>query len=457
MITTVRQLLKPKSDKWKDHEDMVEKEDAVSPETRFHAAAAEGRNIFLTGMAGTGKSHLLREWIAIRDHLTEGQDIVHVTAPTGIAALNVGGMTINRWAGMFLGPPYGMSFKTFMSENYPPALAYERIKNANVLVIDEISMMTGRNFDYLNFLCQRLRDRTDPFGGIQVIVIGDFMQLPPVSTEQERTYDWAFKSEAWDEAGFVPICLEKVHRQSDREFITALAGARMAELRGKAWEVFRGCVTMNPPDNVVRLYSRNSMVDRWNDMMLNDLSGNHYEFVSKKLGNCKAILDAMRSPDVLQLKVGAAVMITKNLDDKTPNGMLGKVTRIETGSGMNEGLIEVELSDGRVICPKRHKWEFRSASEWNSDFSDATGERVTQSCVTQFPLRLAYAMTIHKAQGMTLDAAYMDVNSTIDPGQAYVALSRVKTRAGLMLKDWPKGIWVSSEAKAFYKGITPNE
>lgn len=414
-------------------------DDGPTPEARFVAwANSRVDNVFLTGMAGTGKSHLLRDWMAT---LSEPPVI---TAPTGVAALNVGGMTLHRWAGMGIGPVRGQTDDEFYSKQGCSGPARERIRACKVLVIDEISMLSGRHLDYLNYLLKKVRYSKDPFGGIQVIAVGDFLQLPPVKTQANLAYDWAFLSDAWQEAEFKFIELTKNWRQAgDPGFIAALDGARVGMLRGNAAEILQARIKSNPPSNMPRLFTHNVQVDKWNNGMLEELDGEMWVGLSEKKASpgqeseLAAIEKSMLTPQELRLKVGALVMITVN-DQKcgTVNGQMGFVRRLPEYPG---GPIWVETEQlGEVAITK---WRF--AFRWK----DASAP-----CIMQYPLRLAYALTIHKAQGLTMDSAYIDIRAAMEPGQAYVALSRVRGLNGLRLKDWPSGIVVSGEAKKFYEG-----
>src|SRR5512137_880447 len=203
-------------------------ESVLTPENRFRAAALGGDNCFLTGAGGTGKSTQLRAFIA------ECPRRVSITAPTGVAALNVGGTTIHRLCGMMLGPQAGQGneeyFDALQRDPRRSILAgFNRVRRCEVLVIDEISMLPGRQLEFVEFLFRRLRGRDEPFGGCQVIVTGDFLQLPPVKNGDSRElvppgdgYDWAFRSPAWEAAGFRPFVLDIVRRQDEPGFVQAL-------------------------------------------------------------------------------------------------------------------------------------------------------------------------------------------------------------------------------------------
>lgn len=408
---------------------VIEDDFDPTPEDRFMAWATTRGNVFLTGQAGTGKSTLLRQFLD-----STAMDIA-ITAPTGIAALNIGGTTVHRWCGMQLGPEDGETFEAAAArlESHPAVnAARRRVQATDCLVIDEISMMAGRQLDFLNFWVKRLRESETPFGGMQVIFLGDFLQLPPVRTDQTKPYDWAFRSEAWQEADFKTIKLEKVRRQNDLPFIEMLSGFRVGKMKPRDNQLLRSTLRMNPRAEITRLMTHNVQVDKWNNYRLSEIESPLHVFEAETTGVEQAVAFAiknMSTPQVLQLKVGAAVMFTANESDQFYNGQVGKLT------GISGDTLEIE-SRGKTFYVGRKKWTFKALA-------------VT---VRQYPIRLAYAMTIHRAQGLTLDAARIDIRAAREPGQAYVALSRVRTLDGIYLTEWPKGWFISQEALAFERG-----
>ena len=414
----------------------------LTPENLFHAHAQAGRNCFLTGAGGTGKSTLLREVLA-DGHLVDAD----VTAPTGVAALNVDGMTIHRFCGMMLGPEPGQPFEEYFQKlNDDPRRSigkgFARVRNCKVLVIDEVSMLPGRQLDFVDFLFRRLRRRDEPFGGCQVIVTGDFLQLPPVRKGEAEPYDWAFQSRAWKEAGFRTFLLEKVRRQDEPAFVRALADFRVGRVWGDTARILQSRVRSNPPSKMPRLFTHNVQVDKWNNFQLGELPGEEVVFKAIESGP-QPHLDYLKknllTPEILRLKPGALVMFTVNLnvkDQRDPafvNGQVGIVDRIERDAVW----VHTECELLRV---ERFDWIYDRNDPDSAKFS-------------QFPLRLAWAMTIHKAQGLTLESAYLDIRAAREPGQAYVAVSRVRSLAGLQFKDWFKGVHVSPEAIEFYGNI----
>ncbi len=413
---------------------------ALTPEKRFRAAALAGRNCFLTGMGGTGKTWELKELIA------QCARRVDVTAPTGVAALNAGGMTLHRFCGMMLGPQAGQSNEDYFGQlrrdpRRSILAGFGRVQRCEVLVVDEISMLPGRQFEFVEFLFRRLRGRDEPFGGCQVIVVGDFLQLPPVRTNEAEAYDWAFQSAAWESAGFLNYALETVRRQDEPQFVRALGDFRVGRVWGESARLLQSRVRSNPPATMPRLFTHNVQVDKWNDFQLSDLpgEGSVLEAVQSGPDHHRAFLvKNLLTPVTLRLKPGALVMFTVNRTtpgSTTPlfvNGQIGRVEAIESGT------VVVRCKSGDTIRVERFTWRYDAQDEGSGSFS-------------QFPLRLAWAMTIHKVQGLTLDSAYLDIRAAREPGQAYVAVSRVRSLAGLHFKEWIKGLHVSPEAIEFYR------
>ena len=414
----------------------------ITAELRFLAAATGGRNCFLTGMAGTGKSTLLRRFIS------QSFRQVDVTAPTGVAALNVGGMTIHRFCGMLLGPQAGQSnedyFDQLERDKRRSILAgFNRVRRCDVLVIDEISMLPGRQLEFVEFLFRRLRCCNDPFGGCQVIATGDFLQLPPVRIGETSPYDWAFLSPAWAVAEFKTVMLDTVRRQDEAQFVRALGDFRVGRVWGESARLLQSRVRSNPPATMPRLFTHNVQVDKWNEFQLSELPGDESSFEAEQTGpehQLAFLVKNLLTPPTLRLKRGAMVMFTVNKNatetssTKFVNGQVGMVEEIL------DGTVVVRLATGERLAVERFTWRYDSQDENSAAF-------------VQFPLRLAWAMTIHKSQGLTLDSAYLDIRAAREPGQAYVAVSRVRTLAGLNFKDWFKGLHVSTEAIQFYKGV----
>ncbi len=407
--------------------------------TTFERLVNAGENVCLTGPGGTGKSFRTRRMIA------GNPARFAVTASTGIAALNIGGLTLHRWSGMMLGPQNGETNEDYLAhlmadKRFSVRAGFNRIRSVETLVIDEVSMLNGRTLDFLDFLARRLRGNDRPFGGIQMIVTGDFCQLPPVKKDPRAPYDWAFESRSWREADFQVVHLTKIHRQNDANFIRALSEFRFGRVTGQNARLLRSRVAKFPDANLTRLFTHNAQVDKWNAYRLGEIDSEPEVFDAELSGpehQQQFLINNLLTPQQLELKRGARVMFTVNSSEGGfVNGQTGIVTDFAWGRIMVE-------SEGRQISVEPFAWPYDSRDKNSATFR-------------QFPLRLSFSVTIHKAQGLTLDSAYIDVRAAREPGQAYVALSRLRGLSGLHLKDWFSGVFVSKAATDFYAHLNGN-
>jgi ATP-dependent exoDNAse (exonuclease V) alpha subunit len=397
----------------------------------------QGRNVLLTGQAGTGKSTLLRNEIDADD------EEVAITASTGIAALNIGGSTLHRWSGMMLGPKRGDDPNAFLRElmrdkRQSVRAGMDRIRACRLLVLDEVSMLSGVTLEFFDLLCRTVRRDPSPFGGIQIIATGDYLQLPPVRINPSEPYDWAFQTKAWQRSNFAVIHLTKVHRQDEPQFLAALGEFRQGRLNAENSALLASRVVHFPNADTPRLFTHNTQVDKWNAYRLSCIEGTEVVYQARTNGpdhQIQFLRNNLLTPEHLVLKPGARVMFTVNKPDLGfVNGQTGTVVVC----GRDEVLVDC---DGLPIRVAPYEWRFDSRDKHSATF-------------VQIPLRLAWSLTIHKAQGLTLDSAYIDVRAAREPGQAYVALSRVRTLAGLNLKAWFNGVFVSRAALEFYDRIT---
>jgi len=384
--------------------------------------ALEGRSMFITGMAGTGKSEVLDRII---ESLEEQGKSVAVCASTGIAAIRVGGCTIHSWLGTQLCKNSGeLSQAIARGDVFKNARKIEaRIKSADVLIIDEVSMLSGDYVSMMDFWIKRHRKViSKPFGGLQMIFTGDFLQLPPVKKRGEKMdYMYAFQSPAWQKLEMENVALTHVFRQDDVEFIEHLRRVRKGYLPFDTQKYFntRAGTALEDP---TRLYAHNETVYSVNFQHLQQMPGKKYEFdavidAESEMWAEKIVRDCLADVS-LELKVGAPVLFLRNNYEKMYiNGERGKVVKIEG----NE--IVVEKRDGDIVEVIPETWELKDA------------DQMVRASLRQFPLKLAWAMTIHKSQGMTLDRLECNVAECFAPGQTYVALSRAKTIEGLALTE----------------------
>jgi hypothetical protein len=374
-----------------------------------------GKNVFLTGSAGAGKTYVLNQYI---EYLKERKVPVAVTASTGIAATHMNGMTIHSWAGIGIRTVITQSDLVFMSKK---KYLRDKMEIAKVLIIDEISMLHRVQLDMINQVLKFFKKNNRPFGGIQVIFSGDFFQLPPVGNNENNREKFCFMSMAWVASNLAICYLTEQHRQSDSHLNNILNEIRSVQVSETSLELLRMAkntefkVGWQPPI----LYSHNQDVNRTNNKYLRDLSGKMTIFEATTKGNKKLVdllKNSVRAEDSLYIKVGAKVMFVKNNYEKNYiNGTLGTVV------GYSEDLPVVELTDGKKMTVQPETWAIE----------DEMGKPLAS--FNQIPIRLAWAITVHKSQGMTLDYAQVDLSRTFERGQGYVALSRLKDIKGLKL------------------------
>lgn len=403
---------------------------------RFWELIDAGKNVFLTGGGGVGKTYLTLELIE-RNH-----ESIAITASTGIAACAIGGMTVHAWSGMGLGPgsiESDADYYVKLYRNFGAVLARaaRRMGNKSMLVIDEISMLSGRVFNYLDYHLRQMYGVDRPFGGLQLIVVGDFLQLPPVRKGRDSVSDWAFNSRAWKDAKFNMVELKEVIRQKDREFAAMLNEMRFGNLSAVGAMKLQERVMEAPDPSVTRIMTKNVDVDIWNDKQLNAIEGEYRTYTATLGGResqQKKLLDSLLCPTNLTLKVGAKVMaVVNNTREGYYNGLVGYVTK------MHQASVDVKFDNG-VECTV-------NTYEWKYDPDDPK----TATCL-QLPLKLAWAITAHKSQGCTLDKAHVNISNTFEYGQAYVALSRCTSLEGLTLTSFnAKAIKSAPEAIEFYK------
>lgn len=384
-------------------------------QTQALSVMMSGANVFLTGAPGAGKTYVLNQFIA---RAKRAGRRVAVTASTGIAASHLGGTTIHSWSG--LGILDDLSDYDLRRLGASERLI-KRYNATDVLVIDEVSMLHGARLDMVNRLAKVLRSSEAPFGGMQVILVGDLFQLPPISRGASAA-DFAHLSAAWAELQPAVCYLTEQHRQSaDDALLELLEAMRRGEVEELHETRLRDRLEQPVPADgtVTRLFSHNVDVDSINNKHLQDLGTPPKTFMMQTKGSKAKIEQLAKSvlaPEVLELKAGAEVMfVANNFGAGFVNGSRGRVVDFK------DSLPLVELANGRFIKVEPHSWSL-------------TEDGRVRAEVSQLPLRLAWAITIHKSQGMSLDAAQIDLSRAFTPGMGYVALSRVRGLAGLYLQ-----------------------
>ena len=390
-------------------------------------------NVFLTGSAGTGKSYLINEYkkfFSPKKH--------PIVASTGAAAILVGGRTFHSFFG--LGIMQGGYEKTIERALKNRRLK-SRLKKVVSIMIDEISMLSGESLRAAEEIAFRIREEEAPWGGIKVVAVGDFAQLPPVSRFRDRP-DWAFEDRVWERTNFTPICLDTVVRTQDREFLEILNFIRRGVVNEQVRTFLNSRVVDEARDlDMTKLHSRRDFVERINLQKLNELPGEAKVFETVYESKDQRYIESMKKnapiPERLNLKLGALVMIRKNDPSQGyVNGSLGIVTQIK------ENEIQIQLKAGWPVLLEKSAFTLL----------DAEGAEVAGAF--NFPVNLAYATTIHKSQGMTLDSAVIDLRQLWEPGHAYVALSRVKSPDGLYLTGWSENsIKTDEKVVQFYNQI----
>lgn len=384
-----------------------------------------GMNLFLTGKAGTGKTTFLKKLIG-----SSNKRMV-VVAPTGIAAINAGGVTIHSFFQLdFNSIPDNVRNHKF--DRFSRA-KLNIIKSLDVLVIDEISMVRADLLDRIDDVLRRHRNPRSPFGGVQLLMIGDLHQLPPVVTDGEAQIiseryptPYFFESLALKRAGFRTIELKRIYRQSDERFISLLNAIRTNRAGDRELEALNTCVgkQFRTREKFVRLVTHNWQARDINSSELARLSGDIFSFDAKVEG--KFPVNSFPGEESLVLKKGAQVMFIKNDLQKHEwyNGLLAEVTDI------SENIIRVRTVDGRDVTVREEEWVNNS---YRLDEEKGEITEIREGAFRQYPLRLAWAITIHKSQGLTFDRAVIDATDAFAHGQTYVALSRCRTLEGLSL------------------------
>ncbi len=381
-----------------------------------------GANVFLTGSAGTGKTYVLNKFI---EHLKDARINVAVTASTGVASTHIKGVTIHSWSG--IGVKQRLTSKDLDKIRKNKRLL-EQFEETKVLIIDEVSMLHKDQLESIHQVLTHCLRNPQAFGGIQVVLCGDFFQLPPIGQYGELSKDkFAFMSPAWVFADFNICYLTKQYRQKANKLTQILEEIRKDEVSDDSIRLLKETLTNTFEDSIepTQLYTHNVDVDAINDKKLAALNGKRKKITAKTGGDKKilpTLIKSVLSPEYMILKTGAKVMFVKNNTEKGYiNGTLGEV-------------IDFSVKGFPIVRTLNNKTIIATSEEWSVD--DESGRPL--ATFRQVPLRLAWAITVHKSQGMTLDAAELDLRKTFEKGQGYVALSRLRDIEHLRLIGFNK-------------------
>lgn len=387
-----------------------------------------GRNVFLTGEPGSGKTYTINRYV---EWLNSNRIQVAVTASTGIAASHINGQTIHSWSGIGIKSIITSDDLSKIRNNKHVA---KRIAETKVLIIDEVSLLQSKTLSVIERVCRTIRRSAEVFGGIQIVLVGDFFQIPPVEEFNASSNDagsdffsmrpqddrkFAFESSVWSELRLAICYLSEQHRQEDEQFLELLSAIRKNSVSEAHRILLKARIFREPPDGVPKLFSSNAQVDHLNQQVIDKIKEEEITYPMEERGP-KALVDRLKkfclSPELLTLKKGAQVMFTKNdfVKRQYVNGTLGIVHEIKNGAP--------------IVRTKKGGFIEVGPSEWKIE---ERGLAVAE--IKQLPLRLAWAITIHKSQGMSLDAAFMDLRNVFEYGQGYVALSRIRTITGLSI------------------------
>jgi len=376
-----------------------------------------GQNVFLTGSAGTGKTHILNDFVL---YLKSRKIIPTIVAPTGIAASHLNGQTIHSYFSLGIRDSID---EEFISNLLDKKYLKTRFKKLKVLIIDEISMVSPNTFSSIDKILRAFKQNDEPFAGIQVILSGDFFQLPPISRNSDGKR-FAWQSPSWKDLDLQTCYLEKKFRQDDNELIFVLDEIRSGQVSQRSHDILNARLQkdLNIDFTPTKLYTHNMDVDRINNDELKsiDKDAELFKYTSEGAkSNIEKLFKSALVQEELTLKKDAVVMFIKNNPEKYYiNGTTGVVIDF---SKDEKKLPIVKLSNGYVIKVEYEDWTIEN------------DKGKIQAKISQIPLKLAWAITIHKSQGMTLDAAQIDLSKTFEVGQGYVALSRIKNIKGLKL------------------------
>lgn len=394
------------------------------------------QNFFLTGGAGTGKSTVIRQFLAEK---IASRKQFPVLASTGAAAILIGGRTFHSFFGLGImqGGPQAVYEKAMGNKRL-----LKRLRDVEGIILDEVSMLSGQTLDCAERIARGARVSNLAWGGIRILAVGDFFQLPPVT--RDRVRDWGFESNAWEDSEFEVLELDEVMRTGDEDYLRVLNKIRFGLCDDDVRDFLDSRIWEEADPEITHLFSRRDRTDAFNQGRLAGIDADLHEIPTRYDGDPRYVETLAREapiPPVLELKVGAFVMIRVN-DPKQRfvNGSTGRIRRIYDESLLIDG------EDGRT-------WE---VEPFPFSYLDAEGKEVAHAI--NFPVSLAYASTIHKIQGATLSKVHVDLGQIWEPGQSYVALSRVRKSSDLSLMRWSESaIQADPKVRAFYASRRAHE
>lgn len=438
-----------------------------SPYSRLAGLLSEGALFLITGPAGTGKSYTVK---ALVDVFQREKIRFAITSSTGVSATLIEGETINRFLG------YGISSSPDDLEAVKKSFVFKKriqeIKKLQVLVIDEVSLIKGDTIDLIDAILKYARGNDLPFGGVGILFTGDFLQLKPVIKREDNTkYAWAFQSEAWKSASISVLSLRKVYRQDNRDFVKILSKTRVGAVDNDTIEFYASRdISLNTKllsdvGEAVKLVSTREEAKKINEENLARNKNERIEFRGSLFGNASTgeftkLTQNLVVEEEFEIAVGARVMTLCNREDddgKYQNGSLGVVDSIE-----KDGVV-VSFDNGSVCLVKPFEWKREVDTHTKTKSVKEDGSPIYETSTRiygfkQMPLALAYAITIHKSQGMTIDKVLIDCGRIFAENQFYVAVSRVKSPEGLFLRNFSRNkITTDKVAYDFYLKIKKEE
>lgn len=402
-------------------------------------------NLFITGRAGSGKTTFMRRIFKFLGKCV-------IVAPTGVAALNAGGQTIHSFFSLKNDPYVPTISKNMLVNKLDVSIFVKnKVRGINTIIIDEVSMVRPDLLDEIADILRQTNKSKEPFGGVRIIMFGDLSQLPPVVTEDDfidRYYEsrFFFSSKALRSSGYQVITFDKVFRQKDPELLSILEDIRCGVITDDTKSILASRV--KEPENIddtVVICSTNREAYEINNINLSNIDSPVFKlqaliYGERPMAPCE---------DELMIKIGAKVIITRNGDGYV-NGSMGVITDID-----NEcDTITVKLNNGNEVNITKEKWD-----KIKYKLVDGSFQGISYGYIIQYPLRLGYAITVHKCQGMTLDSIYVDTSRSFETGQVYTAISRCSSLSGLYLKSLPddKSILISDKVSEFLDKVENND